>query len=70
MIPGNTLVYVGVYTQISIAFRVHQDYFVTCAILYASVAIAHLGLYTSDSGLGQWVNIVHETVCGQWFGVG
>ena len=35
----------------------------------ASVAIAHLGWDTSDIGLGQWVNIVHETVCRQWFGV-
>ena len=34
-----------------------------------SVVIAHLGLYTSDIGLGQWVNIIHETVCRQWFGV-
>ena len=33
------------------------------------VAVAHLGLYTSDIGWGQWVNIVHETVCRQWFGV-
>ena len=31
-----------------------------------SVAIAHLGLYTSDIGLGQWVYIIHETVCRQW----
>ena len=36
---------------------------------FACVAIAHLGLYTSDIGLGQWVNIIHETVCRQWFGV-
>ena len=35
-----------------------------------SVAIAHLGLYTSDIGWGQWVNIIHETVCRPWFGVG
>ena len=34
-----------------------------------NVAIAHLGWYTSDIGLEQWVNIVHETVCRQWFGV-
>ena len=34
------------------------------------VASAHLGLYTSDIGWGQWVNIIHETVCRQWFGVG
>ena len=34
------------------------------------VAIAHLGLYTSDIGWGQWVNIVHKTVCRHWFGVG
>ena len=33
------------------------------------MVIAHLGLYTSDVGLGQWVNIIHETVCRQWFGV-
>ena len=35
-----------------------------------SVAIAHLGLYSSDIGWGQWVNIVHKTVCRQWFRVG
>ena len=35
-----------------------------------SVAIAHLGLCTSDIGLGQWVNIIHETVWRQWFGFG
>ena len=34
------------------------------------VVIAHLGLYTSDIGLGLWVNIMHKTVCRQWFGVG
>ena len=34
-----------------------------------SVAIEHLGLYILDIGWGQWVNIVHETVCRQWFGV-
>ena len=34
-----------------------------CAAKYAtSVAIAHLGLYTSDIGWGQWVNIIHESL--------
>ena len=37
--------------------------FITC------VAIVHMGLYTSDIGWGRWLNIVHETVCRQWFGV-
>ena len=35
-----------------------------------TVEIANLGLYTSNFGWGRWVNIVHETVCRQWFGVG
>ena len=33
------------------------------------VAIVHMGLYTSDSGWGRGLNIVHETVRRRWFGV-
>ena len=37
--------------------------------IYIIVAIRHMVLYTSDIGWFRWVNIVHETVCRQWFGV-
>ena len=33
-----------------------------------SVAIVHMGLYTSDIW-GRRLNIVHETVRRQWFGI-
>ena len=38
-------------------------------LFYGCVAIGNMGLYTSDIGWVRWVNIVHETVCRQWFGV-
>ena len=34
-----------------------------------SVAIVHMGLYTSDIGWVRGINIVHETVRRQWSGV-
>ena len=34
-----------------------------------SVAIVHKGLYATNIGWGRWLNIVHKTVCRQWFGV-
>ena len=34
-----------------------------------SVAIVHMGLYTSDIGWGRGLNIVHKAVRRQWFGV-
>ena len=65
-IPGYSFVHMS-RTKLSrggVAMYILNKYNYTQRLdLYISVAIAHLGLYTSDIGWGQWVNIVHETVC-------